>query len=67
MGLATSSFPIARVLLIFERSDQADATDAVAATAAFGVQKEYLQVKKGGNKSLELHEFFEMLVMLSFA
>ena len=52
-GLATDSFPMARVQGIFERSDQADA-DAKG-------------IKKGGDNALELHEFLEALVQLSFS
>ena len=50
IGLATEVFPIARVNVIFTRADQA----------------EEVGHKKGGNKSLEFHEFLEAVVMLSF-
>jgi len=47
-GLATDSFPMARVQGVFARADQTD--DG-----------------KGGDHALELHEFLEALVQLSFS
>ena len=53
-SLETAEFPITRIIVIFERADKVD-------------EKSKSRQKAGaGDGSLELHEFFEALVMLSF-
>ena len=63
-GIASEAFPMARVINIFERADQVD--------DSFAVSKADKRVvtgasAKGGDGSLELHEFLEAIVMLAFA
>jgi len=63
-GIASETFPMARVIQCFERADQVDDTLQVSAADR---RVKTGQSAKGGDGSLELHEYLEMLVMLSFA
>ena len=53
-SLETAEFPITRIITIFERADQVDDNSKSKQKAS------------AGDGSLELHEFFEALVLLSF-
>ena len=61
--LTSEAFPMARVQIIFERADQVDDTFKVSAADRRVVTGE---TAKGGDRGLELPEFFECLVMLAF-
>ena len=62
-GIASETFPMTRVINIFERADQVDGT-----LKASKADKRVTTGKnaKGGDGSLELHEFLEVVIMLAF-
>ena len=62
-GIASEAFPMARVINIFERADQVD--DMLQVSKADRRVKTG-QPAKGGDNSLEIHEFLEVVVMLAF-
>ena len=59
--LSNAKFSMTRVINIFERADQVDDTFEVSKADRRVVKGE---TAKGGDNGLELHEFFECLVML---
>ena len=59
--LANETFSMARVINIFERADQQD--DTLVRDETTGVMKG--ETAKGGDRGLELHEFFECLVAMA--
>jgi hypothetical protein len=61
-GLSNEQFSMTRVINIFKRADQVDDT-FVASKANKNVILG--QTAKGGDRGLQLHEFFECLVMLA--
>ena len=63
VGLASAKFPMVRVINIFKRADQVDDTFVVDKADRRVVHGE---TAKGGDKGLELHEFFECVVMIAF-
>ena len=63
VGLNSAQFSMTRVINIFERADQVDDTFKVSAADKRVVTGE---TAKGGDHGLELHEFFECVVMLAF-
>jgi hypothetical protein len=62
VGLNSAKFSMTRVINIFKRADQVDDT-FVASKANKNVILG--QTAKGGDRGLQLHEFFECLVMLA--
>jgi hypothetical protein len=62
-GMTTDKFSMTRVINIFKRADQVDGTIKESK-----VNKNVLEGEnaKAGDKGLELHEFFEAVVMLAF-
>ena len=63
IDVLTKDFNMTRVINLFRRADQVDDTFQESKANHFDVTGE---TAKGGDRGLELHEFFEFLVMLGF-
>jgi len=64
IGILSDSFNMTRIVNIFRRADQVD--DTIVKSKADS-RVEMGEDAKGGDRGLELHEFFECLVLLGFS